>query len=95
MDDILLGGIPISVLVLFLVNIAKQLGMETRYAPFANALLSVAFAVVYWAMTAGVLELNLVNGQLIVGYSVTSFLVSSSTHQLGKTKVSFGKKKSA
>jgi hypothetical protein len=82
LQDILIGGMAIAPLVVALVALAKQLGMDTKYAPWLNGGLSV---VLWLAATVAIPAYPVVGdiAKVIVGALVV-FLGASGVYQFGK-----------
>lgn len=81
-QDLLVGGVPLAALVVGLVNLAKNLGMDVKYAPYLNGgLAALGYVVVTWVIPtypAVVPYLQVATG------TIATFLIASGIHQFGK-----------
>jgi len=81
--DIVIGGFPLAILVVGLVNLAKKLGLPADYAPYLNGLLaSIGFGLVTYVIPNHP-EVEPI--LIFIAGVVFTFLSASGIHQLGKT----------
>lgn len=82
-EEIVIGGVSLSALIVGIVNLLKRAGLPDNKAPYAAGIVAlIGYLVVYWLLPAyPAIEPAL---KVITG-AVVAFLGASGIHQFGKT----------
>lgn len=82
-NEIIIGGVPLAVLIVGIVNFLKQVGMDDKHAPYVNGgLAAVGYLLVYWLLPA---YPQIEPALTVITGAVVAFLGASGIHQFGKT----------